>query len=250
MECVALQFMYKIDTNQIQVGDDREGRLLKLMLSKISNELWGLAGSLRYASYYSSFHHARSILESYATLAYIFSDSLKQEKRIRKFSEFEDVYKLNHYRECKEKLESGDIGKDEFNKRCQVSEEEVEELEEKEDEWIDLYDAPNGDISNVKNWYKPANITNLFHFTESPEYLREIYDSLSKGTHFTPFGYNLTGGFFLMGYPMEEDGISIDAIDRVVNTALLSMSYLDNLMREEIGLDFELEFESFPKEGA
>ena len=248
LECVTLQFMYSIESKRVTVGDDQSGKFLKLMLAKISQELWGLIGSLRYASFYSSYHHARSVLELYAGLSYVYNKPSKTSKRLRKFFEFEDVYKLNMFNSLEAELKAGKIDQAEFESAIPISVENAEKLREQVDGWVKLYRPKDGDLAKIKHWHESASVLTLFESTGAFEQLWHLYGFLSHGTHFSPFGYNLAGGYLLFGYPRTTEGIVVDAVDKPIKAALISVHLIDILLQEKLDMDMQLEFRTSPSE--
>jgi len=93
--CVLLQASYEVD--HVLFAKDRLHRFSGDLLSKMLNEGWGFIGCYERGAYLAAYHHARACIELLAEYHWAVFKKNKQERKIRRYFEFKELFRYNLY---------------------------------------------------------------------------------------------------------------------------------------------------------
>ncbi len=213
LEEIALRFCHALEEHSLDLKQGKERVFLSDLLTKTTNELFALIGTLRYGAFLSSYHHTRSIFELYAALEHVYCVPSKVARKLEKYVEYKEIAKFLHYRDRKRLLSTGHISEKDFLDSCAISEKEFQDLAARVSNWNRIWKLKDQDPASIKNWHHPAAIENLFRSSESTKPFWQAYESICHITHLSPLSAGLTEGNLLIGFPRNNNGYDYKKIN-------------------------------------
>lgn len=221
LEEIGLRFAHALEEETLNLKEGNEREFLSDVLVKTTNEIFALVGSLRNGALLPSYHHARSVLELFATLEHVYCNATKRDRKLEKFVEYPSLAKYLDCKRWKHCLAVGETTEDQFRKYCLVTEIEYEELEKRLPAWKRIWNLEGAGIEVVKNWHHPADIKGLFASSEMTKECWVSYELISHATHLSPFGKRIRGGHHLIGFPSDGSGYDYRWINRPISYCIL-----------------------------
>jgi len=260
LEYLAYQLTDIIEHNRILLPNGKIGEFVLEVVAKAVNEAWALTGSLFFGAYTSCFHHARAVIEVYASLVYVFSKPEKKRKRIKKYYNYHLVYFYKHYKLLHDLFKQDKITEEVFRHQCLVSDDKFKELEKKVPMLAKLYGVKDDELCKVKNWHHPALISNLLETAYNRvlkksaqaedgavtkgadlDNLSKIYAEFCEMTHLSPLSGRAVGSSLMFGYPQVKAGqIKYDDLNRPISITQIMLTDIILLLEEELKIKIDI----------
>ena len=235
LENIALRFSYALEENILDLKSGNEQAFLTAVLVKVTNEMFGEIGALRNGALLASYHHARAVLELFASLEHVYCKPSKKERKLGKFIEYPNVSKYVHFQEWQAHLSEGKITHEEFLNGCKVSENNFQELKSKIPDWQRIWKLQESNPSSILNWHHPASIKGLFESSDETKILWKTYEMLCHLTHLSPLGERVTGGHFLIGFPRDGKDFDYRRINQPIDGAILAAQQIAICLQKKVG---------------
>jgi hypothetical protein len=229
LENIALRFSYALDKKILDLKSGNEQAFLTAVLVKVTNEMFGEIGALRNGALLASYHHARAVLELFASLEHIYCKSSKKERKLEKFIEYPSVSKYLHF------LSEEKITHEEFLNGYKVSENNFQELKSKILDWQRIWNLSESSPSGILNWHHPASIKGLFESSAETKSLWRTYEMLCHVTHLSPLGTCVTRGHFTIGFPRDDKDFDYRKINEPIVGAILAAQHIAICLQEKVG---------------
>lgn len=235
LENIALRFSYALERRILDLKSGNEQAFLTAVLVKVTNEMFGEIGALRNGALLASYHHARAVLELFASLEHIYCKSSKKERKLEKFIEYPSVSKYLHFQEWQKCLSEGKITYEEFLNGCKVSENNFQELKSKIPDWQCIWNLQESNPSSILNWHHPASIKGLFESSAETKSLWETYEMLCHVTHLSPLGKCVTRGHFTIGFPRDDKDFDYRKINEPIDGTIFAAQQIAICLQEKVG---------------
>lgn len=91
-EAFALRLMWGYESGAVAVPNDPDGRAVRILYAKLTNELLAFVGSVRVGSLHGAWHHIRAIIEVRAAVHYLWlAEPSERELRIERYLTYLDA---------------------------------------------------------------------------------------------------------------------------------------------------------------
>ena len=191
LERLTLKLAYVLNHNLIDLPKSKKGQAIRVMIVKITHEVFSFCGALRAGSLDGGWHHLRALIEVRAALHYVFADEKETATRLEQFFEFGDLTEWQRRRQLDEQLREGKITPGQFQRRNLISDEVFARVTENIlQHWRTIWSKNNAKLASIKHWHL-GPISALIDAVDTKRDLNRAYDVLCHGTHVSPIGHRL-----------------------------------------------------------
>ena len=166
---------YTLHHNELEFGDSVEQRFGKEVIYRVMEESLAYLANLCQGTFFAGNHNLRALLEQYAVVEYVLSDTGKKKKFLDRFDLFPSAafHKVFHQYDNEFLVLSEDL--------CR---EYLSEYEELPLEIFDAFGVKNKDeVLKLRTWLGNAKISTLFEMCPKPEVIKLDYVRLCLFTH-------------------------------------------------------------------
>jgi hypothetical protein len=251
LERFTLKLAYVLNHSLIDLPNSKKGQAIRVIIVKITHEVFSFCGALRAGSLDGGWHHLRTLIEVRAALHYLFADRNETATRLEQFFEFGDLALWQRRRLLDEQLQQGKITPLQYQRRNLISDALFARItEDILKHWRTIWNKTNAKLATLKHWHL-GPISSLIEAVDTKNELNRAYEVLCHGIHVSPLGHRLANnpGPRTLGFESDQAVRAIYDVLSYMYPALrqidlaLDKKLLNHLEKELLAFEAFKEFE-------